>query len=672
MSNNISQKSGIRLLYSILFMLLFNLNKLYAYDITPSYNNLRFAADFIDDTISVIVYDKNQNYLGRYVNIEAVSSNQKLKNTILWKGVEASVFELKERANNNFNAINFSHNEVDDVIKKMNVVKNILDVASQYTKKGVETSEAIVNAWIDEINLAYCNEHQKNNFCKSINSATFTYIKDILIEIAKDRLKYFHIKPGTQLSIPFNITKMEVLQHKFSLVLKGAGNALWLGDVLNNIISSIVIKKKVIRLQEASLMIQDFYRAYVYGFNQDINKLKTWLLKEAEKQRYRLPGNFKLTDKKLVSFAHIFFHYIMLRKTTAAGNYNFITKRYYTNSSQTSVKNVDMHSMPLAANIMMDRIQKFGNGGNLSLNISEDFQKFYLNKMNPLYVLPKDNDGKTLCTIYNNYSEVYFNDCEFSKITGSCKIEDQKIGKLAKYNVYKDMGNKKYVLSEISATISCSYTLDFPLVDENMNEKIKIDNLFIKKNIFSDIQPDFWALEKIERLYKGHIINGYADGEFKPKEDITIGQFLKMITNAIYLNTDKTKLKASSKTNSIDFSNYANFLVDDKKIDIGFTKNEYKTKLSNKADRKYIASILAGILADKGFTKKISCTKTDGDWDKCSDFLNSKCIALGNSGKYLPNTNITRDEVSVMIVRTMDVVSKAKLTCTDRFGKEIK
>lgn len=146
----------------------------------------------------------------------------------------------------------------------------------------------------------------------------------------------------------------------------------------------------------------------------------------------------------------------------------------------------------------------------------------------------------------------------------------------------------------------------------------------------------------------------------------------KIVTNAIYLNRDKSKIESTSKTDNIDFSDYANFLINNKKIDIGFKEDKYKEQLFKKASRKYVAKILTEILEKKGFTKKINCDRTDGDWDKCSDFLNSKCIVQGKNGKFLPNDNIHRDEVSVWIVQTMDFLENKNLTCTDRFGKDVK
>lgn len=48
---------------------------------------------------------------------------------------------------------------------------------------------------------------------------------------------------------------------------------------------------------------------------------------------------------------------------------------------------------------------------------------------------------------------------------------------------------------------------------------------------FSDIE-DHWAKESINELAKNEIISGYSDGNFKPENNITINEFIKMVVEA--------------------------------------------------------------------------------------------------------------------------------------------
>lgn len=48
-------------------------------------------------------------------------------------------------------------------------------------------------------------------------------------------------------------------------------------------------------------------------------------------------------------------------------------------------------------------------------------------------------------------------------------------------------------------------------------------------NLFNDLSKDHWAYSSIEKLTNEKVINGYKDGSFKPSQQITRAEFLKIV-----------------------------------------------------------------------------------------------------------------------------------------------
>lgn len=70
--------------------------------------------------------------------------------------------------------------------------------------------------------------------------------------------------------------------------------------------------------------------------------------------------------------------------------------------------------------------------------------------------------------------------------------------------------------------------------------KVVVNAFGIEPNLnyivtFSDIDNTHWAWEWINALSSNKIVNGYSDGEFKPGESVTRGQYAKYVSNSIKL-----------------------------------------------------------------------------------------------------------------------------------------
>lgn len=61
-----------------------------------------------------------------------------------------------------------------------------------------------------------------------------------------------------------------------------------------------------------------------------------------------------------------------------------------------------------------------------------------------------------------------------------------------------------------------------------------------KTNNFTDVKKDEFFYESVKRLTERGIIQGYADGTFKPYTNVTRGQAAKILAKTLNLTTDKT------------------------------------------------------------------------------------------------------------------------------------
>ncbi|WP_100404349.1 S-layer homology domain-containing protein [Bacillus solitudinis] len=108
---------------------------------------------------------------------------------------------------------------------------------------------------------------------------------------------------------------------------------------------------------------------------------------------------------------------------------------------------------------------------------------------------------------------------------------------------------------------------------------------------FNDVSSDFWAKEEIEFLAVKSIIDGYADGSFKPSNNVTRAQTAIMIAGALEL-----ELENRPNPNFSDISE-------------GF----------------YAYDVVAAV-ADEG-------------------------IILGRDGRFMPNEPLTRGQMAAILVR---------------------
>ncbi len=231
--------------------------------------------------------------------------------------------------------------------------------------------------------------------------------------------------------------------------------------------------------------------------------------------------------------------------------------------------------------------------------------------------------------------------------------------------------------AKITIKTYLDYAGDF---EEIENYKIYLKSFFVP-SFFGDVPNDYWALPSIAKLFNKGVIQGYEDRTFRPKPVIkdgievgytSIGEFLAMSSRAIYGDEFIVNYHGYKDVNGIVFSKYVEFLKNELKLDIGIGSYTQNT-LDQRATRGYVAKVLTSMIRQINGMVKLDYGQLDGDWDTYSDFLSQKCIVhgredLSNPGykKFVPNDNIPRDEIVVMIAKSIPVGQGEKLQCLPR------
>jgi len=217
---------------------------------------------------------------------------------------------------------------------------------------------------------------------------------------------------------------------------------------------------------------------------------------------------------------------------------------------------------------------------------------------------------------------------------------------LLKLSEYKN--NVKNLLNFKSMLTKTDVKNIYNNIDLKEKEK-KLDDLFARivkfyYGIYKDIPFNYWAYPNIMKLKKLGLMTGFPDGTFRPKNKLTIGEFLAVFTGAMY---GKNEQNIASRHNNYKFpKNYAAYLHEVKHLNIDY--NSIINKLNSPATRGYVAKVIALTL-----NPNITYEKLDGDWDTYSDLLFKYDITAGKKrGKcyyFAPDDYITRAEFSVFM-----------------------
>ncbi len=169
---------------------------------------------------------------------------------------------------------------------------------------------------------------------------------------------------------------------------------------------------------------------------------------------------------------------------------------------------------------------------------------------------------------------------------------------------------------------------------------------------YSDIKASNWAYEAVNTMSDKGIIKGYPDGNFKPQNTITYGEFIKM---ALMAATGKDVGNSASGNWA---ANYYNSAIENEyftRYDIG------KTQLNSQIPRSDMALIISSILGDVKIENydDIQADIEDINYMTKHEYDITKAYASGiltgyADGTFKPQNTLSRAESAAVIYRLVD------------------
>ena len=176
---------------------------------------------------------------------------------------------------------------------------------------------------------------------------------------------------------------------------------------------------------------------------------------------------------------------------------------------------------------------------------------------------------------------------------------------------------------------------------------------------FSDIQ-NHWARENITELVNRNIVSGYSDGTFRPENNVTVAEFVKMIVEA-----GEYTLVRSGDLLWPDF--YIETAID-RKIISRADFDDY-----NKAVTRYEIAEIVSRFVDTSDVKENKNIFSDLDVEFKSQVLKLVKLKIINGYEdktYRGQNNVTRAEAVTIICKTLnardELISKRKYDATER------
>jgi len=187
---------------------------------------------------------------------------------------------------------------------------------------------------------------------------------------------------------------------------------------------------------------------------------------------------------------------------------------------------------------------------------------------------------------------------------------------------------------------------------------ISLNSVVLAKE-FNDVSKDNWAYPYIEALSEKGIINGYEDGSFNPNGYVTRGEFEKLVM---------TSIMGEEYFEKVDSTKYAHWAD---KYHVEAVKHAYigpfdlNAGLDMPLNRVKIAEMLSNIVEKNDYdinNEKIKFSDLKNLKKAEKDSINIS-VSAGLLKGYEDNTfkpirEVTRAEVSTIVYRLLDIISK--------------
>lgn len=348
-------------------------------------------------------------------------------------------------------------------------------------------------------------------------------------------------------------------------------------------------------------------------------------------------------------------HAITIYEDTIMDNY-----KYY-NKNEIKFK-VDGLSMDKEGNIKLDKYGIFKV--TMTHNKDNTFEETAYILIKPDWRKPDDRRLPVNVSPYIVYSDKiklvdYFRyDDEITSGKGKSKSKVDTSYMLV-YN--EDTGDLLTMNDTISLELNKPYALSVVNFEDNSmqdfyvmrQEKVKSGN----RN-FSDLDKGHWAIKDINSLVSKGLLSGYPDGTFNPSGNITVKEFMAVLSRHIAALPNKGKAISGDVTTPVTFGTWGYIeskSVLDRISDANLYRFDY-TNLGRLITREEVAFLIdntleLGIPYNAGVNNRprdISSSIYPSSVEKLVDL---GFISGYPDGNFKPNNNITRAEVAAVFAR---------------------
>ena len=178
----------------------------------------------------------------------------------------------------------------------------------------------------------------------------------------------------------------------------------------------------------------------------------------------------------------------------------------------------------------------------------------------------------------------------------------------------------------------------------------------VESTEFNDIESTHWALSSVMALNKLGIISGYEDGSFRPNNNVTREEFVKLIVEAFDIISQNTECDFEDISADAWFKKYVSAAVENGIIK-GIDENHFGVGQSIR--RQDAAVILDRVLdmADISITSSVSFSDADtiGDYAFNSVLkLSDAGIINGIDGGFAPHEPVSRAQAAKLIYESLE------------------
>ena len=182
---------------------------------------------------------------------------------------------------------------------------------------------------------------------------------------------------------------------------------------------------------------------------------------------------------------------------------------------------------------------------------------------------------------------------------------------------------------------------------------------------FSDVKEKNWFYNSVKFVYDEGIINGYTDGTFKPKENLTRAEFVTILGRLAGATSTTRDTFTDTKKNTW-YSEYIGWAVENGII-TGFPDNTFRP--NDKITREQIAAAISRYIEAEGINMPRRSTAPDNfaDEGKISKWAKEYMEVLRRAGIFNgdqsencnPQVNISRAEAATVIVNLIEAEALA-------------